>query len=305
MHRRRTTPDEVLPIRRKQVGMKRYVPDTTRTVGQYAIIKLDFSFALTRRTAMARTILDAQLHEISTETIKLGNLVATALSQVLQALQSRDQALYSQVIESDKAIDILRFEVEQLAFRSLMLQQPLGGRDLRFLTSIPKIASHLERIGDNATGIAKLLLLMAPLHTLNTNHFQSSPSAQKPLSDHTITEDSIVSKLFDLGQEVYLLLQGTMHAFEQNDAHAARKIWQEDDMVDVRYHLVRYDLMTMLTSIHAVPALKHDSHALQRMTYWLWIAHKLERAGDHCTNICEHIAFFIERVMTIQPIKAE
>src|SRR5262249_5345916 len=151
---------------------------------------------------------------------------------------------------------ILRFKVEQLAFRSLTLQQPLGGRDLRFLTSIPKIATNLERIGDNATGIAKLLSLMTPLQAPSTNHFQNSPSDQKLLSDHTITEDSIVSKLLDLGQEACLLLRGTMHAFEQNDAYAARKIWQDDDMVDVRYHLARYDLMTMLTRIHAVPALK-------------------------------------------------
>ena len=254
---------------------------------------------------MARTILDAQLREISTGTVLLGTLVATALSQALQALQSRDQTLYSQVIESDKTIDTLRFKVERLAFRSLTLQQPLGGRDLRFLSSIPKVATDLERIGDNAAGIAKLLLLMAPLHVPSTNHIQSHPSDQKPLSDYTITEDSIVSKLLDLGQEAFLLLQGTMSAFEQGDAHAARKIWQEDDLVDIRYHLARYDLMTMLTSIYAVPALQQDSLVIQRMTYWLWIAHKLERVGDHCTNICERIVFFLEGVMTIQSTRAE
>jgi phosphate transport system protein len=256
---------------------------------------------------MARTILDAQLHKICTETIKLGTLVVTALDLALQALQSKDLALYSQVIESDNAIDTLRFEVERLAFRSLTLQQPLGGRDLRFLSSIPAIVADLERIGDNAAGITKLLLLMAPLQVPSTNRVQSRPADgdQKSLLGDNITEDSIVSKLLGLGQEACRVLRGTMYAFGQSDARAAREIWREDDVVDVCYHLARHDLMTMLTSVHAIPALQQDSFILQRMTYWLWIAHKLERVGDHCTNICERTVFFLEGVTVIQPIEIE
>jgi len=68
----------------------------------------------------------------------------------------------------------------------------------------------------------------------------------------------------------------------------------------VRYHLVRHDLMTMLTDIHAIPALQQDSLSMQRMTYWLWIAHNLERIGDHCTNICERIVFLLEGEATIR-----
>ncbi|HYX48331.1 MAG TPA: PhoU domain-containing protein, partial [Ktedonobacteraceae bacterium] len=64
--------------------------------------------------------------------------------------------------------------------------------------------------------------------------------------------------------------------------------------VDVRYHLVRHDLMTMLEGARAIPALQNDSRILQRATYMLWIAHKLERIGDHCTNVCERIVFIIE-----------
>jgi phosphate transport system protein len=152
---------------------------------------------------------------------------------------------------------------------------------------------------------------MAPLQAMDRNqasrdpHLVMADGDQKNLSNHVVAEDSIVSKLLDLGQEARRVLRGTMHAFEQNDAHTARKIWQEDDVVDVCYHMARHDLMTMLTSIHAIPALKQDSRILHRMTYWLWIAHKLERVGDHCTNICERIVFFLEGVMTIQPTETE
>src|SRR5579859_2294989 len=101
---------------------------------------------------MTRTILDAQIREISSGVIQLGTLVGTALDRALQALQSGDQALCTQIIAADKTINALCSKVEQSTFRSLMLQQPLGGRDLRFLSSITSIATELERTGDNAAG---------------------------------------------------------------------------------------------------------------------------------------------------------
>jgi phosphate transport system protein len=255
---------------------------------------------------VARKILDAQLQAIRVAIIQMGTLVETALEQALQAVQSADQVLCDQVIESDRSIDDLRSEVERLTFQSLTLQQPLGGKDLRFLSSAPSIVTDLERIGDNATGIAQLLVRMAPLRDQGASQVQIDPAVgaeegQKRPSDHPLTENSIVSGLLDLGQEARRVLRGTMHAFEENDARAARIIWQEDDVVDVRYHMVRHDLMTMLAGIHAIPALQQDALIMQRMTYWLWMAHNLERVGDHCTNVCERVVFFLEGDSTIHP----
>jgi phosphate transport system protein len=245
---------------------------------------------------VARTTLDTQLHEIRTRIIRLGTLVEMALEQAIQSVQNGDQALCGLVIASDGTIDGVRSEVERLAFQSLTLQQPLAGHDLRFLSSAPSIAGDLERMGDNAAGIAKLLVRMAPRHAAGL----VARDQKRPL-DRVMTEASIVSGIVDLGQEARRVLLGAMGAFEQSDAYAARFIWQEDDVVDVRYHLVRHDLMTMLTDIHAIPALQQDSRIMQRMTYWLWIAHNLERIGDHCTNICERLVFILEGDATIKP----
>jgi len=220
-----------------------------------------------------------------------------ALEQAIQSVQNGDQVLCGLVIASDGTIDEVRSEVERLAFQSLTLQQPLAGHDLRFLSSALSITGDLERMGDNAAGIARLLVRMAPLHAAG----MSQARDQKPPLDRVMTEASIVSGIVDLGQEARRVLLGAMGAFEQSDAHAARFIWQEDDVVDVRYHLVRHDLMTMLTDIHAIPALQQDSRIMQRMTYWLWIAHNLERIGDHCTNICERLVFILEGDATIKP----
>jgi phosphate transport system protein len=259
---------------------------------------------------LARITLDTQLHEIRAKMNHLGSLVETALEQALQAVQNDGQALCGLVIASDSLVDEVRSEVEWLAFQSLTLQQPLAGQDLRFLSSAPSIVGDLERTGDNAAGIAKLLLRMLPLHAVERSQMDIDPAgsaqeAQKHPLDDTITEASIVSEIVDLGQEARRVLHGTMQAFEQSNAQAARTIWQEDDVVDVRYHLVRHDIMTMLTDIHAIPALQQDSRVMQRMTYWLWIAHNLERVGDHCTNICERIVFFLEGEGTIRPPEEE
>lgn len=69
----------------------------------------------------------------------------------------------------------------------------------------------------------------------------------------------------------------------------------------MRYHLVRHDLMTMLADMHAISDLQQDARIMQRMTYWLWIAHNLERIGDRCTTICERLVFVLEGETAIEP----
>lgn len=246
---------------------------------------------------MARTILDKELHELSEQICNLGALVDDALGKALEALETGDLAKSGMVIEADAMIDSQRAAIEEHTIRLLTLQQPLGGRDLRFLTSALSIAGDLERAGDGAAGIAQIILRMTPLRGPGSN------GASAPVTDTgEITEASVLRGMLDLGKEARRVLQGTMDAFGRNDAAAARYIWEEDDVVDVRYHLVRHDLMTMLEGGRAIPALQSDSRVLQRATYLLWIAHKLERVGDHCSNVCERIVFIVEGEMSIKPV---
>ena len=246
---------------------------------------------------MARTILDEQLQTITANITKLGELVEQALGQSLQAVETGDAALSGLVIASDTEMDELRAEIDRLTFQALTLQQPLGGRDLRLLSSTPSITGDLERTGENAVGIAKLLLRMAPLRRSGVSQLKidsSSVATEDATPAHDVTEASIISGILSLGQEARDILHKTVQAFTNNDAQAARVLLQADDLVDTRYATVRQDLMTMLSGIHAIPVLQQDGLAMQRMTYWLWIAHNLERVGDHCTNVAERIVFFVE-----------
>ncbi|HTI14444.1 MAG TPA: PhoU domain-containing protein [Dictyobacter sp.] len=243
---------------------------------------------------MARSTLDRELQELNTQILRLGSLVDEALGKALEALETGDLAQAGMVIEADSIIDSLRVTVEEHAIRLLTLQQPLGGRDLRFLTSALTIAGDLERTGDGAEGIAQILLRMAPLKEKSANQSVRTTTTVSANSTPQISEEAVMQGILELGKEARRVLQGSMKAFSERNVNAARYIWEEDDVVDVRYHLVRHDLMAMMAGAHAIPALQNDSRALQRVTYLLWIAHKLERAADHSQNICERIVFTIE-----------
>lgn len=250
---------------------------------------------------MARSLLDKELHELNRQIIQLGTLVDDALSKALEALETGDLAKSGLVIEADAAIDSLRTAVEEHTIRLLTLQQPLGGRDLRYLTSALSIAGDLERTGDGAAGIAQIILRMTPLRNNALNPIRVADTSVGRAGDNIeITEASILRGILDLGEEARRVFQGTMEAFAHRDAKAAKYIWEEDDVVDVRYHLVRHDLMAMLAGARAIPALQSDAFILQRATYLLWIAHKLERVADHSGNICERIVFIVEGETSIQ-----
>src|SRR5579862_2128423 len=114
---------------------------------------------------MARVVLDKELQELDEQIQRLGMLVDEALGQALDALGSGDLAKSGMVIEGDTIIDSLRAAIEEHTIRLLTLQQPLGGRDLRYLTSALSIAGDLERTGDGAAGIAQIILRMTPLRS--------------------------------------------------------------------------------------------------------------------------------------------
>jgi phosphate transport system protein len=159
------------------------------------------------------------------------------------------------------------------------------------------IARELERAGDGASGIATVLLRLFPLHESGSAHSLSALPMSSPQAKEVaqIPEERVaLEDVLDLGHEAQHVLQATMRAFATLDVQAARHYWQEDDVVDVRYHQIRHHLLTMLQGRHALPALQRDARIMQRVTYLFWIAHKLERLADHCGTICERIVFIVE-----------
>ncbi len=170
---------------------------------------------------MTRTVLDKELQALDEQIIGLGSLVDDALAKALEALETGDIAKAGLVIEADALIDSLRAAVEEHAIRLLTLQQPLGGRDLRYLTSALAIAGDLERTGDGAAGIAQIILRMTPLHTDERLEVKiAATSGVKVGGESEITEASIMRGILELGSEARRILQGTMDAFARRDVEA-------------------------------------------------------------------------------------
>src|SRR5437667_4055440 len=149
---------------------------------------------------MARSLLDKELHELDRQIIQLGTLVDDALSKALEALETGDLAKSGLVIEADAAIDSLRTAVEEHTIRLLTLQQPLGGRDLRYLTSSLSIAGDLERSGDGAAGIAQIILRMTPLRDDKLSRVKVENDGALN-SNGEITEASVTHGMLELGKE--------------------------------------------------------------------------------------------------------
>ena len=255
---------------------------------------------------MTRTPLTTELHELDAQMTRLGALVEHAFTQTLEALELGDRDKACAVVVGDTTIDDLHLAIQGHTFRILILHQPLVGRDLRYLTSLVPITNDLERIGDEAEGIAQLFLRMVPYHYAGAGAAVAGQGAQlqqayeqsRPTNTegdvNQFPENPIMRRILDLGQEVRSLLHRTMKAFTDRDAQAARSIWEEDRVVNKGHYLVSQDLMAMLEGPQAIPALQHDPSILQQVTYMLWMAYKLERMADHCTNICESIVFLVE-----------
>jgi phosphate transport system protein len=250
--------------------------------------------SLETRGRMARIKLASELERLDHQLIELGERANGALAQALSALEQRDYALARQVISADDSLDALRTSIEAGAMMLLALHRSLSERNLRYLVSALTIASNLERIGDGAAGIAKNLL--RPAFRPEICHDWD----RTPLDTAGyVSEATIIQSLLALGTEARRVLHGTMQALAARDTEAARILWREDDVVDVRYHLIRHDLMSTLKGLQAITAVQRDPNVLERATYYLWMAHKLERVADHCTTICERIVFFIEGQGTI------
>jgi len=187
-------------------------------------------------------------------------MVEKAIVRSIDALTRLDAQLARQIISDDTHINIQRYKLEDAAVRLIAMQQPLAG-DLRLIASVIHIATDLERMGDYAAGIAKIVLM----------HEDQPPV--KPLID--------IPRMAELAGS---MLRRSLDAFVRRDADGARQIVGDDDLVDALYDQVYRELLTYMIG---------DPHLIQRATWLLWAAHNIERIADRATNICERVVYMV------------
>jgi phosphate transport system protein len=216
------------------------------------------------RSLHARAALDDGLTTLQSELRQLASQVDVAIERSILALIALDQRLAAMVIADDTEINALRYQIEDRAIHLIATQQPIAG-DLRFIIAVVMVVSELERMGDYAAGIARIVQLHEGRPLL------------KPLID--------VPEMARLVRE---MLRDAIDAFIRRNEHAAERVAFQDDEVDRLYQLVYRELLTYMVN---------DTATIDRATWLLWAAHNLERMGDRIQNICERTVYEVTGVM--------
>lgn len=214
---------------------------------------------------MHRKIFETELQRLKDEVVWLGNLVAQAILDAVEALQKRDLAASRDVLAMDREINAKRFEIENRVVTLIATQQPMA-YDLRLLASIFEIASELERMGDYAKGITRVSLRIG----------------EQPLLKPPLDLPQMACKATDM-------LRRALRAFAQDDVEMARVLPREDDEVDILYDRVYNELIGYVVQ---------DPRVVAQANWLLWVAHNLERVGDRVTNLCERIIYTVSGEMT-------
>ena len=207
-----------------------------------------------------RTSYHKQLERAEEDVLAMGDMVAKAIERAIEALKKRDLTLAHQIIADDSQVDKQRYSIEEKCIELIATQQPMAS-DLRIIVAILNIIVELERIGDYADGIAKIVIMVGDEPPL------------KPLID-----------IPRMGEITIEMINNSIRSFAGRDVELAMRVVSMDSVVDGLYDQVFRELLTFMMV---------DPKTTNRATRLVWVAHNLERAADRATNICERVVFTV------------
>jgi phosphate transport system protein len=209
---------------------------------------------------MTRESFETRLEALQQDLLAMGRAVDQAIDRSVQALANRDKVLAQEIIDQDAHINEMQHDIQEQCLVLIATQQPLAG-DLRVISAISTVATELERMGDYASGIAKITLMTADQPLL------------KPLID--------IPRMAEKGRQ---LLRDQLDCLITRDAERARELAREDDEVDGLFDQIYRELLIFMMD---------DPRTITRATHLMWVAHNLERAADRTTNIGESTVFMV------------
>lgn len=201
------------------------------------------------------------LEALRREILRIGGLVEKQVDRALLALLERRKDLIDGVLEGDNAIDLDEVRLEESALRTLALHQPVA-TDLRFLVTIIKLNSDLERMSDLAVNVAE----------------RAAYLIQRP-------EVPVRLDFGGLGVLVQRQLRRSLDALVNTDADLARRVIQGDDEVDAKTR----EIIERLED-----AMEDESGTVRRGIHLIAAARHLERIADLCEHVAEDVVFLVD-----------
>src|SRR5271170_5955533 len=203
---------------------------------------------------------EAGLEDLRQKLLTMASHAETAVNRAVEALVQRDTTLAQRVKEEDRTIDFFEVEIDNLVIQ-LLTKAPLA-TNLRLVTVAMKISQDLERIGDEASKIAK----------------RARDLSQEP-------RVKIVLELPRMAALALDMLKDALDAFVNRDPAAARAIIPRDKEVDALNKQIHNALVQHMVE---------HPNTIARCLHWMVASKSLERIADHATNIAEDVVYLWE-----------
>lgn len=209
-----------------------------------------------------------ELRELEAELLALGSLADRAVQRSMWALRQGALAEAAAIVRDDDKIDDAAEALTTHAAGVIARQGPVAG-DLRLLTSFIMCANELERIGDYAEGIARIIV----------RHGGSPVDALSP-------------ELDAMAADARHMLAEALAALAARDPDISLHLKDYDDRVDQRYGRL-FD--------EATATMQSDPAMVLPGTYMLWVGHNIERMADRATNIAEYVEYIVRGQISERP----
>jgi phosphate transport system protein len=210
------------------------------------------------------TQFDSELNSLSTRVMELGGLVESQIRQAIYALAHFNEDAAAGVIETETRVNNMEVEIDRELSSVIARRQPTA-RDLRLLMAISKTTANLERVGDEAERIARMVRSIIG---------KSGAIRTLPSGDLSVAADLASAQL-----------RKALDAFARLDTQAAVAILKEDDLLDSEFDGFVRKLITYMME---------DPRTISPSLDLLFVAKAIERIGDHAKNIAEFIIYVVK-----------
>ncbi len=204
---------------------------------------------------------DEQIQDLLEKLVLMGRLAESMIQLALRILIERNASLATEIMKKEDEVNDLQLEIDDRAVKLTALQQPVGS-DVRFLFMASRIASELERIGDQAVNICQ------------NAHYVLKSASLKPLVD-----------LPRMGELSEGMVRKSIEALVNRDCAMARAVLEEEKEVDLFRDQIFRVLLTYMMA---------DPGTIERAIALILMSRNLERVGDHATNIAEEVIYLVE-----------
>ncbi len=206
---------------------------------------------------------DHELEGIRSKVLLMGGIVETQFLEAMTCFRIGNAERADRVIQEDGAVNQLEVSLDDACSHLIVKRQP-AANDLRTVMATIKVITDLERIGDEATKIARTSKNLHGRGASVVNHYEMVRVIANNASD---------------------MLHDSLDAFARLDGKQALELIEKDAVIDHEFRSIMRNLITFMME---------DPRTISSALDTLWVAKAIERIGDHAKNIAEYVIYIVE-----------